>query len=544
MSYMPGYTLPEVELFASGTYRGREYTPADVARICVNAKRLPIDPPVVTGHEDEDADGNPTASPERTDAPADGWVDPGTVRVEWRGDRLYLLGRLTDVPAHVAAKVRARRLRKVSAEIYDDFVDDAGASHGKALRRVSLLGGEVPQVKGLADLPDPVRQAFAERAGRPGPARLVPAGGRATADGTYWCFAEVAGVTRDENKAALLAAMPGVLPATLDAMSDDQLADLAKNLPDPAAATAAAAPGDAPATATTEAAPMTREEMTAALAAAGEDRAALEAMSDDDLKALYDAKVGGAGGGGDGGVAAMGDPAAMTREELVAELTTLGEDAATLEGLTDDELRELYAILTGEPTAAAPAAATAAPAPVTPLSERRRGQPAAVAASRFAEIARDVDRAALRLSVQGFNAVRKADAEKFFEQLVRDGKQVPAAKALVVGQLMRADGVRVRHFSEKGKRVARTAYEQLKAEYAALPAVVRLGERVGQPAADAAGAAEREERAVERFAEVQAPALRAAGRTKEQFVQTFRDARKKDPALTAAKFGIPAEYAV
>ena len=77
--------------------------------------------------------------------------------------------------------------------------------------------------------------------------------------------------------AAIMAAMPGIQQPTLDAMSDDMLADLAKNLP-AAPATPATPMSDSPA--------MTRDEMIAKLAATGQDPTMLATKTDDELKAM------------------------------------------------------------------------------------------------------------------------------------------------------------------------------------------------------------------------------------------------------------------
>jgi hypothetical protein len=100
-------------------------------------------PPVVLGHE-EDQDWLT-----RTDLPAAGWVG-GRV---WRNAEGLMLGDLVEVPGPVADAVNAGAFKKVSCEFYDDFKDNEGRSYGPALRRVALLGAEIPKVKGLADLP-------------------------------------------------------------------------------------------------------------------------------------------------------------------------------------------------------------------------------------------------------------------------------------------------------------------------------------------------------------------------------------------------------
>lgn len=170
-----GEVIRGADLFASGVYRGQEYTVADLDEIARNFTRLRqlLDPPAVLGHEESQefldallgSDREREADAERTDQPAAGWVDRVWVDkyVEPSSGRLegVLKGDITGVPAKIAEMIRNGRYKKISAEIYDDFTDDYGQSYGKALRRVAILGAEVPQVKRLGDLPAPT--AFAER---------------------------------------------------------------------------------------------------------------------------------------------------------------------------------------------------------------------------------------------------------------------------------------------------------------------------------------------------------------------------------------------
>lgn len=141
------YESRNVEIFAAGVHRGKRYTVADLNEIVRNFYRLgpkgkqQLQPPAVIGHEEAQE------FLERTDIPAAAW--PKRV---WRKG-LKLFADFGEMPAEIAHAINSRAYRKVSAEIYDDFQDSEGNHHGKALRRIAILGGEIPQVKSLADIP-------------------------------------------------------------------------------------------------------------------------------------------------------------------------------------------------------------------------------------------------------------------------------------------------------------------------------------------------------------------------------------------------------
>lgn len=117
---------------------------------------------VSLGHEPNSSIAHAYA--ERTDLPAVGWPAGRLYR-----DGPHLMAeRLEGVPVKLAEWVNAGAYRHVSAEFYEDY---EGA--GPCLRRVALLGAEVPACKDLGPLPtlvyDPEREtapnpvAFAER---------------------------------------------------------------------------------------------------------------------------------------------------------------------------------------------------------------------------------------------------------------------------------------------------------------------------------------------------------------------------------------------
>ncbi len=538
------YMLPGVNLFASGEYRGKPWPPAVLRLIARNCGRLGpkgkrlLVPPSVLGHE-EDQDWL-----DRTDLPAAGWVDPDSVTVvpdpEHEGE-LILRGDVVNIPAVVKReKLDTGEYRYGSAEIYDDFKDDFGTSYGKALRRFALLGGEVPQVKRLGPLPAavpmPAPKKFSERPGVTIKVKTVRRGD------TIHTYAETTVMDRQAMLAAIKAALPNLSQATLDPMTDEQLADLVKSLPSAPAATPAGGGAAAPAPASGMFADLSREEMIAALVDMGQDQAELEAMPEDELGALYDEMTAADDAGTEGGESTeeMGDPAAMPREELIAELVAQGQDAAQLEAMSDDDLRALYGQLVGGATATAPAAA---PAPVAAMGDRGKPKPKVTpkprvsAMSESAKIAKKarqlnsaLDGELRRLRVANHNR-KVEDATRFCDKLVADGRATPAlVKTALLGALLAADDTRAVHkHSENGQTRTLTAYELKKLEFAKLPRVVKFGERL-PGGAKVEGSQELAK--VRAFADAVVPEGH-----REQYVETFCELQKKKPRLTAKEYG-------
>lgn len=155
------YRLPNVSLFGSGVYRGQQWPASSIVKMAENAAKLApklfVAPAVGIGH---DSDITPAA----------GWILPSSVHAipdaDNPGEQL-LRGDVVNVPESVAAQVRSGQYAYGSAEIYSNFVDDFGNSHGPVLRRFVFLGASPPQVKRLGRLPMPEPMAtpiaFAER---------------------------------------------------------------------------------------------------------------------------------------------------------------------------------------------------------------------------------------------------------------------------------------------------------------------------------------------------------------------------------------------
>jgi hypothetical protein len=125
------------ELFDIGHHKGWTYNLGDIHHLVRNFARLKMRVPVVIGHSEE-----------QPELARSGLRDAGHVEnVRRQGTKL--VGDFLDVPPLVARLINQHSYRKVSSELYHGlrFSDRAGPIRGPVLRRVALLGGELPQVK-------------------------------------------------------------------------------------------------------------------------------------------------------------------------------------------------------------------------------------------------------------------------------------------------------------------------------------------------------------------------------------------------------------
>jgi len=202
----------------------------------------------------------------------------------------------------------------------------------------------------------------------------------------------------------------------------------------------------------------------------------------------------------------------------------------------------MYAEVMGGSTASAPAAAPA----MTPMSERRRRPARVTHHSESKKLLKNLkrlntfaEREARRLAAAS-SASKRRDAEKFCEELVKDGKATPAqVKAAYLPVLLFCDNTHQVHtFSDGGKTRRLTQFELKKQELAKLPRVLHFGERfavAGELTGQSDGEAEKTR--VRRFAEANASALKAGGyKTPNDFVNKFSELQTKKPGLTAREF--------
>jgi hypothetical protein len=202
-------TLRDVEIFAAGEHRGKRYNSADLDEMVENFQRFSqggkkpgFRVPLVIGHEESQD------FLDRSDLPAAGWAS----KVYRAGDTLK--ADFDDVPEKVARLLRGKAYRTVSSEVYDQPPEGLPKASGKMLRRVALLGGDIPQLKDLEEIPTPERHS--EKSSQlsvlssqptPGGQRTAESGKRRFASfnrvhlrfrsvkpsrvpGAFWCFSE------------------------------------------------------------------------------------------------------------------------------------------------------------------------------------------------------------------------------------------------------------------------------------------------------------------------------------------------------------------
>jgi hypothetical protein len=210
-----GGIIKGCEIFRVGRFRGKEYTPADLDSMVENFRKFSTGPkallnvPAVLGHEEQQE------LLERSDVPAAAW----TTHLYREGP--ILKADFEGVPPDVVKLLRGKRYRKVSAEVYDDPPEGVPGK-GKMLRRVAYLGGDIPQIKDLKDIPLPESMSEKQSQWRPTVLRFLKI--VAKKNGIHEVFAEVSMPSREEMCAKLQER--GFDQAVLEGMSDEQLAEI------------------------------------------------------------------------------------------------------------------------------------------------------------------------------------------------------------------------------------------------------------------------------------------------------------------------------
>lgn len=536
--------LRGVEIFAAGVHRGKSYTTADLDQIATNFRKVSSGPrpllrvPAVLGHEETQE------FLERSDLPAAAWP----TRV-WRSGRV-LKADFDDVPAPVARLLKGKAYRTVSSEIYDTPPEGV-PGEGKMLRRVAFLGGDIPQIKSLADIPVPEThtERFATHHRCVLRFREAIKGKRAGA-GYYTCFSEVQSMSRDEMIQALADA--GVDTAVLtEAVPDEILAEWLRTLdgagqePEPEEQPAPeegqmADDGDADDKGDKDKpAEDMADDQPADQPADGQDKPATEDMADDSFPAPKDdddrqkmaekcrrylEQYGDAQTYGDmdgANRADTYDPASSP------DLSALGGGSF---GSQHPKSVTMKYTEKGKPGTATKQPGRKAVNTINPTPARDNATVAELAKlkSQLAEIQ--------RFAEQEKAARKKATVKAELDALVQAGKVLPAEiDAGLADVLCAADSATVMKFSEGGKTVETTAFDRLLAALKARPVLVKFGERIAGGKAKTSSEDDEVAKVEEHFEQF-SEQLTKVGVTKDKLVSGFKAERKRRPSVTADEF--------
>jgi hypothetical protein len=237
--------VPGVEIFSTGEHQGKTYTHADLDEMVDNFRRFSwgkdarVRPPLVVGHEEEQELLKNSGIP-RMGQPDSLWHEEincrlckGSGRINGipcqtclgSGRQGILKTNLANVPMSIAKLIEARAYDGVSSEVYSSPPEGVPGT-GKMLRRVALLGGELPHIKNLAALPWPDYDAHAEQESlHRRPMMVIKLSEVKDVNGGWECFSELRPMDRGEIVAEL-ARECGYKPEILDRMPDEHLHEL------------------------------------------------------------------------------------------------------------------------------------------------------------------------------------------------------------------------------------------------------------------------------------------------------------------------------
>ncbi len=541
-----GNHLRDVDTFAAGEHRGLAYSRADIGDMVRNFHDFSSGPtpyhrvPAVLGHSENqdilDQEGLPAAA----------WA----TGMRQQGD--HARTDLGDMPKKVAHAIRTKAYRTTSAEVWDRppasiprmkvlqvlrqrgidpekaladatrrapatlrqqeaevakgtrkrtdslaaIVDWHLRGHlGKMTRRLAFLGADVPELKNLDDLPDPEKYAELRFVAPRATVLKFREIRKGRADGTYHCFAEVVDVNPKEALA-----QHGLDPALLEGASPELLNEILR-------------------------------------VCSAKD----EAANPDDEN--FDEEEGEGGGGG----------GEEEQQQMRERAQRFGEKVAKFASFArkycDADDMKKYAELFAEEEEPAPKKGDDAEPPMK-FSEVKR----LIETSNAKAVEKAVQKAVAALKTEGTStlselhkfaeetrsAEKKRAVDDVIDRLSREGRLPRVQREAVRARLLRADSKSVvEKFKEGRSTVEATEFDLQVRELQKAPSLFRQGARGTTPAGS--DSVDDEVATVERFSESNdfGAALRAAGKTPDQYVEAFKEARKKKPTLTAKQYGVP-----
>lgn len=480
-------TLKGVEIFMSGLHRDKEYTDADLDQIAANFERFSagakplLHVPAVLGHEETQE------FLDRSDLPAAAW---GT-KVYREGHKLK--ADFEDMPAAVTRLIQGKRYRKVSAEIYDEPPEGI-AGEGKMLRRVAFLGGEIPQVKDLADIPMP--EIHAESGARVLRFSEIRAG---KLPGVFHVFAEVQPMSHEELVQALTDA--GIDPALFGTLPDPVLAAWVASIqeedePDPANMT-----------------PEAKAQLAETYSAKAAKYAACPAKMEDPNVPMADPTI------------PMADPTAV--------LPPVHTPPAA-----------------AKPSPTPPPAAGSPPPKSTTVTHKFSEEQEAAIRSMLDAVKTEVLQTIKPMQATVTKFGEEADAGKkllkvdnalstYRDRIKPSLLDGTSGLPTLRDDLLRMDDKAVVHKFKEGGKVRDMTELDIAIEKIKREKPVKFGERL--TAGKKADGSEEVEKVAEFYGRPEmADALKAAGKKPSDYVQRFSELHKKNPTITAVEFGVTA----
>lgn len=261
-------------------------------------------------------------------------------------------------------------------------------------------------------------------------------------------------------------------------------------------------------------------------------QATLDALSDDQLKDMVANLPTPTTAPPAAAPAAMDDATPPSRDDMTAKMVAKGQDPQACAAMSDGDLANAYsAVMADEmPEDKKPDMPAAPPAAIDKQLEKMSEQAKKSLAS-IQQTERET-KARNAAADKREKAAKKKDAEFFCEGLCKTGKLLPHQKADYISILTKLDDSTAIHkFAENGKTETLTAFELKKKELEKRPRVVVFGEKIpggSQSPADAKSAAIAK---ASEFAQTIGPALRGTEfKTPEGYVAKFSEIYDKDPA--------------
>lgn len=434
-----------VEVFAEGEHNDKRYTAKDLDEIVENFAQFSagpqalVKPPLSIGHEDEQPLVAGTEAEYRDNTGIPGFGRVAKLWAEKRDGKRVVLADFADVPKSIARLINGRAYTKVSAEIYDEPPEGV-PGNGKMLRRVALLGGELPQVKTLADLPLADYSEYPSTPVTKTTLRIkdIKPGQRA---GTFRIFSEV---KMDRAQLEQQAAQVGLSEDAIKMLDDTALAKVVMDLLAKQGGTPAPAPteelAETPAATTPQAAPSVPNQQPTQVVLKYSELAGL-------LKPLVEAAV-------------------STVQKQV------GEKIAQLDKFAEDRMA----------------------------------------------------------------AEKKGTIKAELDALVSAGKVLPAEVEGLSRVLAGLDAKTVQKFSEGGKDVERTAFDDMLATLKNRPAIASFAERLKSPAGANGTATDDEAKLKAHYQTFSERFRKIPGMSEQKLIDGYKNAKKIDQDLTVEEF--------